>query len=78
VNHTIVEREVHISWTPVNTRIGESKQHLPRPPVNTRIGDSDQHTPAQYDFGLPSVRNDRALSQIVRDISYSTSLFTEG
>jgi hypothetical protein len=78
MNHTTVEREVHISRPPVNTRIGESEQHLPRPPVNTRIGESDQHTPAQYDFGLPSVRNDRDLSRIDRAICDSTMLFTEG
>jgi hypothetical protein len=63
VNHTTFEREVHIS----------------RPPVNTRIGESDEHyTQAQYQFGLPSVRNDRVLSRIDRAICDSTMLFTEG
>jgi hypothetical protein len=60
VNHTTFEREVHIS----------------RPPVNTRICEGDEHyTQAQYEFGLPSVRNDRDLSRIDRAICDSTMLF---
>jgi hypothetical protein len=43
VNHTTVEREVHISGPLVNTRNGESEQHLRRLPDNTRIGESDEH-----------------------------------
>jgi hypothetical protein len=43
VNHTIFEREVHISRSPVNTRNGESEQHVPRLPDNTRIGESYEH-----------------------------------
>jgi hypothetical protein len=79
VNHTTFEREVHISRPPVNTRNGESEQHVPRLPDNTRIGESDEHyTQAQYEFGLPSVRNDRDLSRIDRAICDSTMLFTEG
>jgi hypothetical protein len=78
VNHTTVEREVHISRPPVNTRNGESEQHLPRLPVNTRICQSDEQTLAQYEFGLPSVRNDIDLSRIDRAICDSTMLFTEG
>jgi hypothetical protein len=35
MNHTTVEREVHISRPSVNTRIGESEEHLRRPLVNT-------------------------------------------
>jgi hypothetical protein len=35
MNHTTVEREVHISRPPVNTRIGESEEHLRSPLVNT-------------------------------------------
>jgi hypothetical protein len=63
VNHTTFEREVHIS----------------RPPVNTRIGESDEHyTQAQYEFGVPSVRNDKDLSRIDRAICDSTMLFTQG
>jgi hypothetical protein len=77
VNHTAVEREVHISRPPVNTRNGKSEQHVPRLPDNTRIGESDEHyTQSQYKFGLPSVRNDRDLSRIDRAISDSTMLFT--
>jgi hypothetical protein len=79
VNHTTVEREVHISRPPVNTRNGESEQHLPRLPNNTRLGESDEHyTQAQYEFGLPSGRNHRDLSRIDRAICDSTMLFTEG
>jgi hypothetical protein len=79
VNHTIVEREVHISRMSVNTRNGESEQHLPRLSDNTRIGESDEHyTQAQYEFGLPSVHNDRDLSRIDKAICDSTMLFTEG
>jgi hypothetical protein len=79
VNHTTIEREVHISMPPVNTRNGESEQHLRRLPVNPRIGESDEHyTLSQYEFGLPSVRNDRDLSMIDRSICDSTMLFTEG
>jgi hypothetical protein len=63
----------------VNTRIGESEQHVPRLPDNTRIGESDEHyTQAQYEFGLPFVRNDKDLSRIDRAICDSTMLFTEG
>jgi hypothetical protein len=77
VNHTTFEREVHISRLPVNTRNGESEQHVPRLPDNTRIGESDGHyTQAQYEFGLPSVRNDTDLSRIDRAICDSTMLFT--
>jgi hypothetical protein len=79
VNHTTFEREVHISRPPVNTRNVESEQHIPRLPDNTRIGESDEHyNQAQYEFGLPSVRNDRDLSRIDRAICDSTMLFTEG
>jgi hypothetical protein len=79
VNHSTFEREVHISRPPVNTRIGESEQNVPRLSNNTRIGESDEHyTQAQYEFGLPSVRNDRDLSRINRAICDSTMLFTEG
>jgi hypothetical protein len=77
VNHTTIEREVHISRSPVNTRNVESEQHLPRLPVNTGSGEINEHTQAQYEFGLPSVRNDRDLSRIDRAIFYSTMLFTE-
>jgi hypothetical protein len=79
VNHTTFEREVHISRLPVNTRNGKSEQHVPKIPDNTRIGESDEHyTHAQYEFGLPSVRNDRDLSRIDRAICDSTMLFVEG
>jgi hypothetical protein len=77
VNHTTVEREVHISRPPVNTINGESEPYLPRLPDNTRIGESDEHyTQPQYEFGLPSVRNDRDLSTIDSAICDSTMLFT--
>jgi hypothetical protein len=70
VNHITVERVV-------NTRNGESEQHLFRLLVNTRIGESDEHyTQAQYEFGLPSVHNDKDLSRIDRTICDSTMLFT--
>jgi hypothetical protein len=62
VNHTTFEREVHIS----------------RLPVNTRVGEGEHYTQAQYEFGLPSVRNDKDLSRIDRAICDSTMLFTEG
>jgi hypothetical protein len=79
VNHTAVEREVHISRSPINTRNRESAQHVPRLPDNTRIGESDEHyTQAQYEFGLHSVRNDRDFSRIYRAICDSTMLFTKG
>jgi hypothetical protein len=79
VNHTTVEKEVHISRSPVNTRNGESAQHVPRLPDNTRIGESDEHyTQAQYEFGLHSARNDRGFSRIDRAICDSTMLFTKG
>jgi hypothetical protein len=62
-----------------STRNGESEKHAPRFPDNTRIAESDEHyTQAQYEFGLPFVRNDRDLSRIDRAICDSTMLFTEG
>jgi hypothetical protein len=79
VNHANFEREVHISRPPVNTKNGESEQHVPRLSGNTIIGESDEHyTQAQYEFGLPSVRNDNNLSRIDRAICDSTMFFTEG